>query len=106
MSRLGNFLGLPKEFEIKELGRINIYPLKVKDMKLFKQNANTEEQMIMSRDIIKLSLQDEKDITNEEIDALPIETFTAIMEAINEVNGFNKDDTAIRRIKEQAIKVK
>jgi len=100
MSRLSKFLGLPKEVEIEGLGKINIYPLKVKDMKLFKQNITPEEQLTMSKEIIKLSLCDEKDITDEEIESLPLQAFTKIMEEINEVNGFNENESAIKRIRE------
>jgi hypothetical protein len=105
MSRLGKFLGLPQEFEVESMGKVNIYPLKVNDIKLFKQNATPEEQLIMSKEIIKRSLQDEKDITDEEIDSLPLQIFTELMEKINEVNGFTENESAIRRIKEQNIRV-
>jgi len=100
MSRFSKFIGSPVEFDIKPIGKINIYPLKVKDMKLFKKDMTPEEQLEMSKKIIKLSLQDEKDITDEEIDALPLQTFTKIMECINEVNGFAENETAINKIKQ------
>jgi len=99
MSKLGNFLGSPKEIEIEGLGKIKVYPLKVKDMKIFKKDMSNEEQIEMSKEIIKRSLQDEKDITDEEIDSLPLQTFTEIMDAINDVNGFNENESAINKIK-------
>jgi len=101
MSRLANFLGLPKEFEIEGFGKVNIYPLKVKDMKLFKQNMTPEEQMNMSKEIIRLSLQDEDGITDEEIEGLPLKIFTKLMDTINEINGFNENESALNKIKQQ-----
>jgi len=99
MSRLGNFLGHPKEIELTGFGKLNIYPLRVKDMKLFKKDMTQEEQMETSKEIIRLSLQDDKDITNEEIDSLPLQVFTELMNAINEVNGFNENESAIAKIR-------
>lgn len=91
MSQLGKFLGHSEEFEIQG-EKITIFPLKVKDLGLFmgKEKASSEEQMQMSKDIIKKSLQDET-VTDKEIDEMTTEAFTELMDAINKINGF-KDD--------------
>jgi len=101
MSRIGNFLGKAKEYEFNELGKVKVYPLKVKDMSLFKENATKEEQVEISKILLKLSLRDETDITDDEIDNLPLEIFIKIMEAVNEVNGFSEQVSGINRIKEE-----
>jgi hypothetical protein len=98
---LGKFLGKEKEYDIEGLGTVKIYPLRVKDMSLFKENATKEEQMEISKKLFKLSLKDETDITDEEIENLPLGIFTKIMEAVNEVNGFGEQNSGIRKIKEQ-----
>ena len=58
MSKLGKFLGHSEEVEVQG-EKLLITPLKVKDLKLFmdKENASQEEQMEMSKEIIKKSLQ-------------------------------------------------
>lgn len=104
MSKLGKFLGHSEEVEIQG-EKLMIYPLKVKDLKLFmgKENASPEEQMNMSKQIIKKSLRDEE-VTDEEIDDMNTEAFMELMNAINKLNGF-KDDKIdrIKQLKEQAI---
>ena len=91
MSKLGKFLGHAQEVEIQG-EKLMIHPLKVKDLRLFmgKENPTQEEQMDMSKDIIKKSLLDEE-VTDEEIDSMKTETFMELMDAINKINGF-KDD--------------
>lgn len=102
MSMLSEFLAKTKVIEI-EGKKIEIYPLKVKDMDLFsKENASIEEKMQMSKKIIKLSLEKSiPGITEEEINNLDIDNFTKIMDAINEVNGFTNERT--RTIKEKTV---
>ena len=99
MGSLNKFLGAPKVIEV-EGNEIKIIPLKVKDMNKFaKQNATPEEQTQMSREILKLSIED---TTDEEIDALPLEVFTKIMDEINKLNGFTDDKLdAVKRSIEQ-----
>ena len=95
MGSLQKFLGVPKEIEI-EGTKIVLNPLKVKDMHIFsKQNATDEEKSKMSTDILKLSIQD---TTEEEINSLPLEIFTKIMEEINKLNGFNNEDADSLRL--------
>ena len=91
MSKLGKFLGHSEEVEVQG-EKLMITPLKVKDLKLFmgKENASQEEQMEMSKDIIKKSLLDEE-VTDEEIDAMKTEAFMELMDKINKVNGFTND---------------
>jgi len=104
MSKLGKFLGNAEEVEIQG-EKLKVYPLKVKDLKLFmgKENATPEEQMNLSKDIIKKSLLDEE-VTDEEIDSMNTEAFMNLMEAINKVNGF-KDEKLdrIAKLKERIV---
>ena len=91
MSKLGKFLGHSEEVEVQG-EKLMITPLKVKDLKLFmgKENASQEEQMEMSKQIIKKSLVDEE-VTDEEIEAMKTEAFMELMDTINKVNGFTND---------------
>ena len=91
MSKLGKFLGHSEEVEVQG-EKLMITPLKVKDLKLFmgKENASQEEQMEMSKEIIKKSLVDEE-VTDEEIEAMKTEAFMELMDTINKVNGFTND---------------
>jgi len=91
MSKLGKFLGHSEEVEVQG-EKLMITPLKVKDLKLFmgKENASQEEQMEMSKQIIKKSLVDEE-VTDEEIEAMNAESFMELMNAINKINGFTND---------------
>ena len=91
MSKLGKFLGHAEEVEIQG-EKLMITPLKVKDLKLFigKETSSQEDQMKMSKEIIKKSLVDEE-VTDEEIDAMKTEAFMELMDAINKVNGFTDD---------------
>ncbi len=98
MNKLDKFLGSPQEVEIQG-EKFLIHPLKVKDLELFmgKEKASPEEQMKMSVQLIKKSLND-PEITDEKVENLSTEFFMDIMEAINKINGF-KDDR-IERIKQ------
>jgi len=100
MGSLNNFLGKPKEVEI-EGNKITLIPLKVKDMHLFSKKDATEEEMSqISKNLLKLSIVD---TTDEEIDSLPVEIFTQIMEEINKLNGFTDEklDTIRKRIEQR-----
>jgi len=100
MGSLHKFLGKPKEIEM-EGEKLTIYPLKVKDMSLFSnQNATEEEKVKMSRDILKLSIPD---ATEEEIENLPLEMFTKLMEEINKLNGFTNEDIDSLRIAKKRL---
>jgi len=101
MSKLGKFLGKAEEVQIQG-ETLKIYPLKVKDLELFagQENATKEEQMRLSKELIKKSLKDEE-LTDEEIDNWKTEAFTEVMDAINKVNGFKDEGIdKIRKIKE------
>lgn len=99
MSKLGQFLGTPKEVEIKGQ-KLVIYPLKVRDLSLFKEGLSDEEKVKLSREIIKRSLND-SEITDKEIEEMDIEVFMELMEEINKLNGF--EDERIRKIKEKIV---
>lgn len=104
MSKLGKFLGTPEEVEIQG-DKLMVYPLKVKDLQLFigKENASQEEQMKLSKEIIKKSLKDEE-VTDDEIDEMNTEAFMDIMDAINRINGF-KDEKLdkLTKLKERLV---
>ena len=91
MSKIGKFLGHSEEVVVQG-ETLTITPLKVKDLKLFmgKENASQEEQMELSKEIIKKSLIEE-DVTDEEIDAMNTEAFMELMDQINKVNGFTNE---------------
>jgi len=100
MGSLNKFLATPKEIEI-DGNKITIHPIKVKDMYLFsKENSTDEEKVKMSTDMLKLSIPD---ATEEEINNLPLEIFTKIMEEINKLNGFTDErvDTIKKSIEQQ-----
>lgn len=125
MSKLGKFLGNAEEIEIKG-EKMMIYPLKVKDLKLFlgKENSSPEEQLELSKIIIKNSFtnpdinkpsttEEEKQKmldeipTDEEIEEMNTEAFTKLMNSINKINGFKDENadkiTELRKIKTQNI---
>ena len=88
MGTLGKFLGNPKDIEI-DGEKLTIYPLKVKDMRLFvKQNPTEAEVADMGKEIIKLSIPG---TTDEEIDSLNMDAFVKIMDEINKLNGFKNE---------------
>jgi len=90
MSALNKFLGEPREIEI-EGEKITIHPLKVKDLgKFTNANATDEEKSNMAKQMILLSIPE---TTMEEVDKLPLEIFTQILDEINKLNGF-KDESA------------
>jgi len=97
MSKLSEFLGTPKEIEIKGK-KITIHPLKVKDLSSFKENLNDEEKIKLSHEILKKSLND-PEVTDEEIENMSVEMFVALMEEINKLNGF--EDGNVGKIKER-----
>lgn len=100
MGALSKFLGKPKEVEI-DGNKITLYPLKVKDMEIFEGGANpTPEQA--KKIATKMMITSIPDSTEEEIENLPMETYTKIMDEINKLNGFK--DERIGAIKEKLIK--
>jgi len=88
MSSLNKFLGSPKEIDL-DGEKITLHPLKVKDLSKFSNpNASQEEKAKMSVEILKLSLPD---ATEDEINSLPVEVFTRLMDEINKLNGFSDE---------------
>ena len=103
MSKLNKFLGKSEEVEIQG-EKLTIHPLKVKDLNLFvgKENASQEEQMRLSKEIIKKSLKDDE-VTDEEIDDMTTEVFIILMDEINRINGFKDDKIArLAKLKESS----
>jgi len=100
MGSLNKFLAKPQEITIKG-NVIALHPLKAKDMHLFSnQDATDAEKVKMSMQIMKLSIPDS---TDAEIDELPMDTFTKLMEEINKLNGFKDDriDRVRKNIKQR-----
>lgn len=87
MGSLNRFLGKPKEIEIKG-NKIMINPIKVKDMVDFSENPTPEKSMELAKRMIKLSVPD---TTDEELDEMPLEVFTQLIEEINKFNGFTDE---------------
>jgi len=102
MSQLSKFLGTSKEVDING-EKVTIYPLKVKDLGMFKETMSDEEKVKLSKEIIKRSLKD-PEITDEEIDNMDMGSFVKLMDEINKLNGF--EDERIRKIKEKAIQAR
>lgn len=99
MGALDRFLGGPKEVEI-DGKKITLKPILVKDMvKVSKTNPTPEESMKISRDMLKLSIDD---VSDEDIDRLPLDTYIKLLTEINKLNGFENEQTGrIRDIIEQ-----
>lgn len=96
MGALNKFLGKPKEIEL-DGEKIQLHPLKVKDMSLFSNDSsNKEETAEMSKKILLLSIPD---ATAEEVDNLPMDKFVVLMEEINKLNGFT--DERLDKIKQR-----
>jgi len=88
MSNLNKFLGIPKTVNINGK-EIILQPLKVKDLAKFgKINMTDEEKQNVGKNILLLSIEGS---TEEEIEALPIEIFTKLMDEVNKLNGFTDD---------------
>jgi hypothetical protein len=97
MGALEKFLGSPKEIDVNGM-KLTIKPLKVKDMAKFaKTNPTEEESKRIGKEIIMLSIEG---TTEEEVDELPMEIFTKILNEINLLNGFTDENT--ERIKQFA----
>jgi len=101
MGALNKFLGKPKEVVI-DGEKIQIHPLRVKDMHLFSKDAkdNPEEMKKINKQIMKLSVPE---ATEEEIDNLPMRINVKLMEEINKLNGFTNEqvESIKKRIKQE-----
>jgi len=96
MGALEKFLGSPKEVEIGGM-KLTLKPLRVKDMNKFaKTNPTEEESKKIGREIILLSIEG---TTMEEVEELPMEIFTKILNEINLLNGFK--DEQVESIKKR-----
>jgi len=106
MSRLSKFMATPKVVEIKGES-FKVYPLKSKDMIEFSGDPNKlskEDQFKMTVKMVKKSLRDEPDVTDEEIANLDADILLILQDAILEASGLTEQNDAlarIRKIKEQ-----
>lgn len=97
MNNLSKFLGSPKEVEINGQ-KITIKPIKVSDIgKLNIKNPTPEQTLQISKTMVRLSIEEWKDLTDEELDEIPLGTWTEILEEINLVSGFKDERTEIIR---------
>ena len=95
MSKLSEFVGGGKEIEI--MGKkLEIFPLKVKDLEMFKENLTEQEKIDLSKKLIKRSLND-PEVTDKEIDNMDIEACMGLLEEITKLNGFK--DERLEQIK-------
>ena len=90
MSRLSKFTGKSIQFVI-EGETFNLYPLTANELNLFDPNLSNKEKVEVGMKVIQKSLRDESP-TDEEIKALPVKIFKQLMDKINELNGFDKDE--------------
>ena len=100
MGALEKFLGSPKEIEIDGV-KLTLKPLKVKDMSKFaKSNPTEEESKQIGKEILLLSIEG---TTQEEVDNLPMEIFTKILDEINLLNGFKDEqvESLKKRLEQQ-----
>lgn len=113
MSKISKFAGFPKSIEYEGI-KFKIYPLKVRDLGLMSidEKASNEEKINIAKKMIKKTVriveemegeEIDNEITNEEIDEMPMGLFTRIMNEINEINGFDSEN-GIREIKEKLTK--
>jgi len=102
MSRLSKFLAIPKELEIQG-EKFKIYPVKGKDLAMLQgdpEKLSKEEQFKMTVKIIKKSLRDDEDITEEEIENLDSDILIALSDAVLEASGLTDKNGALARIKQ------
>ncbi len=102
MSKLKEFVGAPKEVDIKGK-KLTLYPLKVDDLKMFKENLSEEEQMKLSVETVRKSLND-PEVTEEEIKNMSMDYFIILMDEISKLNGL--EDERIRKIKERVVQAR
>jgi len=90
MGALDRFLGKPKEVEI-EGEKFLLKPIKVKDlMKITVNNPTPEQSLKIAKTLITLSLND---VTEEEIDELPLDIYMKLINEINKLNGFEDEQS-------------
>jgi len=90
MGALDRFLGKPKEVEI-EGEKFFLKPIKVKDLaKITVNNPTPEQSLKIAKTLITLSLND---VTEEEIDELPLDIYMKLINEINKLNGFEDEQS-------------
>ena len=89
MSKLSNLTGKPKTFTIGG-EEINLKPRTLKDLDLLMELTNEDKKAEALKKLISLSLKEAiPDATDEEVDAVGLQYFKELSEAIVEVNGLN-----------------
>lgn len=98
MSELRKLFGEARLVKIGEL-ELNLRPLTVSSIPLFMELNKSEKQAEAMREIISRTLKDAvPDATDEEIDNIPLEHMTQLMESIMEINKLgdvNEDKKAL-----------
>ncbi len=102
MSKLARLQG--KAIEVEIAGeKLNIKPLKVKDMDLIMKAANESTRGDAINKLIRKTLKESvPDATEEEIDGVAVEHFEKLMTAIAKVNNLPMDD--LGKLKKQKLK--
>ena len=106
MSRLSKFVGSPTSMEIPNVGNINIYPITPKDLiiaqkAMYDESVSEEERLSAGYNLIRKSLQEEKDLTDDELNNVPLTLIQMLLEKIADVSGLNDDkrNNALDRIR-------
>ena len=96
MSRLSRFAGRPEEHDI-DGEKFKFYPLGAKDQDLLYNLSDVKRKTEALRGIIKLSLKDEKDLQDEEIDGMLIGVKNKMVEIIINVNGMGEQLAKVKQ---------
>lgn len=90
MSRLSRFNGRELICEI-DGDSFKVYPLKAKDQDLLYDVGDESKKSEAIKALIKLSLKDEKDITDDDVDNMTLGIKTKFVTKIMEANGLGDD---------------
>ena len=102
MNKLKEFIGAPKETDINGK-KLTLYPLKVEDLKLFKEKLTEEEQVQVAVKIIQKSIND-PEVTEEDVKEMGMEEFVLLMDEIYKLNGMENE--RIIKIKERVARAR
>jgi hypothetical protein len=94
MSRFERLAAKPKEVTI-EGETFLIYPLGMRDVKMFIdiQKSDKAQDEFLAEIMLKTLKMTDPEVTEQEIERLPMGTLREIMEAIYEVNGLKEEGT-------------